>query len=46
MLMPQPEWQYLIKMPVKKILDQKEEILKTFGIGVISFALRRQHRAA
>lgn len=46
-LMPQPEQQYLIKMLVKKILDWKEEILKTFGVGVILFALgRRQHRAA
>lgn len=45
--MPQPEQQYLIKMLVKKILDWKEEILKTFGVGAISFALgRRQHTAA
>lgn len=44
--MPQPEHIYLINILEKKILCQKEEILKTCGIGIVSFALgRKQHRA-
>lgn len=46
LLMRQPEQISLISILEKKNLCQKEEILKTHGIGTVSSALgRKQHKA-
>lgn len=44
-LMPQPEQPYLVKILAKNVPYRIVEMLKSFGVGVVLFALgRRQHR--